>query len=393
MSSDSINDAEGKLVSYIYTNNRHNDVFITLALNIGFAYRYVHFQGDENSQEINQGFPYIFAEYIKQVVQSEEAASISVAVFRDAICISMISKPEQTWENIATLFSTVFNTKKSEELFRLSKQETIRVIENAYTNSTVKANLHITEFSDKNKGFEFDKTARDIQELDYETFCTYLNDFIYPGNALLLAVGPIDKDSGISQLDGLAQSFKRRNTRGFTVCAETFDPVLQGDEHKTLLGSEAFRLCCMRFHFGNSEISLAERYLLLKVISGNIIGAQSRVSVDAFDASIVYHGKDRPPEKEKLRLTLSDEGFVSSSKQRILSQADFDINNHPSTCYQEWGSLLLRNIDPLGLLHLVKSISVNELLDLFDRADLIVSEGIVNVKNYREEMEARQNVK
>jgi hypothetical protein len=130
-------------------------------------------------------------------------------------------------------------------------------------------------------------------------------------------------------------------------------------------------------HFSFSEkTGLAERYLLLNILAGEIDGNKREVHVDAFDASIVLPGEEKLPPKHELKESLTEE-FVEAAKARIFAQMEFDKKYSVTEFYSFWSMMAASGVELSQYMQMAAECTAASINELFDRADPIAANGAV----------------
>jgi len=351
-----------------------NSVFMTFVIRIGFAYKYAYFLGEPNSRELNHGFSHVFSSYLNLFGMNGQGQKCRVTPFRGSVCVSLESDKNAYLNDTKSLYDELFSLKPNEQDFIVAKEDAMRRLEKVYAQPFGKAMLHSLEFSDKNKGFMLMDFFNGIQALDYHTFLECIQAFIHPSNTILSIVGDQEVREGVSVM----QLNDRANTyQPFALCGEKQDPYLQNDAHTILVGQANFLLCCQKFYILNTDVPLVQRYLLLDMLCAARFRRDCDVSVDIYDASIIYWGSADAVRPQEIRGLFTDEAWVEEGKQAILQQIEYQRKKEPENFYVWWSNLFLEGINLGSYIELVLESSAQSLTELFDVADILVTEGAV----------------
>lgn len=352
-------------------------VYLTFTVHCGFCCRAVYFPDTDELREANQAFPNTFAHYITDYYLQNFQKSLTTEIFRSTISFVLQTDTKNVFQDMERIHSVLFDLQPEESLFETAKEKTILSFTAKYKDVKFRALYKMLEFSESGKSFHYTKLAKDMQELDYKTFCNSMDLFVRPEHSVLFLAGDA---SGLLPLPEL--NLKKRETNGDAplFVFQEKDVTLQTDCHFVKPDMEDYRMACVKFFFANSQISQTERYFLLSMLAGLMLQTDYDVNVDAADASILYW--NRQPEEFKYRIPdflKSDE--TEACRKRLLASLNHTMENNPQKFYAQWGNLLMNGIELHGYLHLLETGTGQTLLDLYEKSDLFVREAQIILQN------------
>lgn len=352
-------------------------VYLTFTVHCGFCCRSVYFPDTDELREVNQAFPNTFAHYITDYYLQNFQRSLTTEIFRSTVSFVLQTDTKHVFQDMERIHSVLFDLQPEESLFETAKEKTILSFSAKYKDAKFRALYKMLEFSESGKSFHYTKLAKDMQELDYKTFCDSMDLFVRPEHSILFLAGDA---SGLLPLPEL--NLKKRETNGDAplFVFQEKDVTLQTDCHFVKPDMEDYRMACVKFFFANSQISLTERYFLLSMLAGLMLQTDYDVNVDAADASILYW--NRQPEELKYRIPdflKSDE--TEACRKRLLASLNHTMENNPQKFYSLWGNLLMNGIELHEYLHLLETGTGQTLLDLYEKSDLFVREAQIILQN------------
>ena len=292
---------------FFYRSRHGEAVYLTWSIRIGFAYRSVFFSNVPHCETLNQGFPQVFAGFIRLRGSRFLGKPVNAVAYRGSVCVSIASTVDEYLQDAELLHQFLFTLDPDETGFLQAKNHAVQSLRKAYQEPMGRGMYHMLEYSDRNKGFLFHRFSEDLQQLSFDDFCKFSGIFAIPDNAWLTLSGYMEFD--VNPLPFVLYDMEG-SLPDFVLCAEQYTPEKERDVHKILPSSADYEMRCLKFHFPDTDTHVLWRYLLMDIFAAGGLSSDYEVHADLFDACIILWGDEKFPHKSGLAHLLAEPDFV-----------------------------------------------------------------------------------
>lgn len=259
-------------------------------------------EGNESATifETNRAFWHVFKAYVSKL----DAQLAKADVFLDGTA-TMLAWGFETPVSVMDGTSLLFSVSPEKELFDAAKDEAFEEYAVKFSNPLFRFTHKILEQTEPAFGFTYEAFTKDFENIAFENFQMAWEKLVVPGNALLCLMAG-DTERTQAAVDGMELPASSGE-----VVAMPVTPVVPIDRHMNiaLLGASLFDLGALCFG-GMSSFTPAEKKICLEVMNQHLFGGTGSVSIDLFDASIIFTERTHEDLLDSQAWQLNEEAFA-----------------------------------------------------------------------------------
>lgn len=237
-------------------------------------------EGGDNAMmfEANRAFWHVFKAYVTKL----DSALAGADIFLDAAA-TMIAWNLDDVSSVPLLLGELFSASPEQGLFDVAKEEAFSEYAAKFSNPLFRFTHKILEQTEPAFGFSYEAFTQDFENITFEEFQSAWSTLVVPGNATLCVMSA-DTDKAQVVIDSLDAPA----SEGEVIAVPTA-PAVPLDRHMNieLFGTSLFDLGALCFG-QMPAFSPMEKKVFLEVVNQHLFGGVGSVSVDAFDASIIF---------------------------------------------------------------------------------------------------------
>lgn len=357
-----------------FENYEMDEIYITIAIKGGIVGRMYQNSETGDKKEMNQAAGRVYLKHLSDLCKGRVRAEFAAG--KNGSYVTIRSGREKIVETLRKLFALVYIENTTEEAFAVAKEEAITDLKKAFKNQAQRMWYYMFEFSEVGKRYAYNRLAEDLYTMKFEELEEYKRHMVNTRNSVVIVSGRLDeviiRDICI-ELENVKNVGEEYLTCGYDVGV---NQVI--DRHLIMTGN-ADALGSLYFVFPEQQGDLAERMVLLQYISEILFEGKASVSVDAFDASIVYYGKSIDQYEMQLRDIWTTEN-VKRAKKHLLEQYE-SLMSTPEIMGVYVGEQILGGIDFFKVYQYIQICNADDLEQTYRKADVKVANGaVISVK-------------
>ncbi len=275
---------------------------------------------------------------------------------------------------LPSLMKAIYQHDEMDSLINITKKNTVKLYKNLFSIPYTRSILYLTEFTDIRKQFIANELAHSIENITIEEVCYYTDRFVNSSNSFVMMNGEFSDD----EIDKVIKTTKHINNKGSSYIGagiRTDHVVLQDNYLIQHAGCKSIQAEYFLFH--NDNVSLYEKLAWLLVMNEIILNGTGRVSLDTYDASIIYNN----PEIDSFNLAeleINDAVFEKALKTVVNKQIELCSNAKDLGIYK--GELFFAGINIFEFLNLLHISKVNDFISFSNNLDVEIHNGaVVNI--------------
>lgn len=252
--------------------------------------------------QANRAFWHVFKAYVSEL----DEMLVNGDVFLDSAS-TMISWDFASPTGAAEAWSALFALEPEEGLFDKAKEKAFSEYASKFSNPLFRFTHKILEQTEAAFGFTYEAFTTDFENITFDEFKAAWDILVIPDNALACIMAG-DTDQAQAAMDRLELPAPIGN-----VVAMPVEPVVPLDRQMeiTLPGSSLFDLGALCFE-SLSGFTPSEKKICLEVINQHFFGGAGSISVDLFDASIIFTEEEKKKDYLDAKDWQIDEGEFAS---------------------------------------------------------------------------------
>lgn len=342
-----------------------NNAFVALAFRGGYTVK--HYLVNDNEEfEGNCSFFNVFFRYIEM---RSKIVGLHLDVQRASASISFATKNSDVAEKLSCIFDIIFDFEYSEEAFNYAKTAAKEAFAERYKDGGFRAIYKAYEFSDLHKRYTLKSLINDIEQMDYEVFCSCISTLVVPENVKVYVVGDYDKiDLNKLTMPDLA----KLSDHSIRLGGYTFDGFLRQEAHIVNIARENYNVVIEAFDFFNLNITNFTKLIVVEMMSHRVEQRSVDVWVDSLDASIIFSVDKLRKYKEQLAIT--NVGAYEDAKKSVLQKYLAMLHNQPEQFAILAASLMTIGVYVDQYITFIGQCSYEMFQEIVEKADLKVTE-------------------
>lgn len=365
---------------WCYQGEKNNEIGITIAVKGGIVKSL--YRNQEEIVKINPAAGSIFLHALNEKRKSQGVTDWKCKIGRNGIYFSLITEKWKVEESLGQMVQLIYESQITEEEFLAAKQQTINSLKQNFRHEMTRSWYYMFEFTDIGKRYTYNEWARALETIQYDEFHKYIEELVNPQNSVVIANGEMEEWE-VTSICAVLRKVQKSGTEyidyGYVLDENgILDCHLKGNMDCDSLGA-------LYFVFPDANATPTEKIFLLLYINEMLFREHGIVSVDAFDASIVYY---RAPIRE-YRVEIENiwtEENVLAARRRLLQSFDNLIKDPIKFGVYE-GELLFSGVDISQLIRYIQICDFEVIYRAYKNANVKIGNGaIINkggIKNGR----------
>lgn len=342
-----------------------NNAFVAVVFRGGYTVKH-YLVNDTEEFEGNCSFFNVFFRYIEL---RSKMVGLHMDVQRATASISFGTKNSDVIEKLSGIFNILFDFEYSEEVFNHAKTATKEAFAQRYKDGGFRAKYKAYEFSDLHKRYSLKSLINDIEQMDYEMFCSCISTLVVPENIKVYIVGDYEK---IELNRMVMPDLAKLPDHSIRLGGYALDGFLRQEAHVVNVARENYNVIIEAFDFFNANITNFTKLIIVEMMSNRVEQRSVDVWVDSLDASIIFSVDKLRKYKERLAITNVD--AYEDAKKSVLQKYLAMLHNQPEQFAILAASLMTIGVYVDQYITFIGQCSYEMFQEIVEKADFKVTE-------------------
>lgn len=347
-------------------------ICVTIALKGGVVKSLYQNKDTEEVVEINPAAGGILMHVLNNRSANRQIAGWKYKHGKNGIYFSVTAEKEEIEGNLEQLLQMIFEEQVTEEEFVEAKQQSIDKLKRDFKNATTRSWYYMFEYTDMGKKYAYNKWAKGLETIQYDEFNMYTEALVNPENSMVIVNGMLDEKE-ITSIFGVLKCVQKKGI-------EYVDYGYVAEETGNLdyylpKGMSCDSMGALYFVFPDKDVTPTEKMFLLLYVSEIMFQEHGMVSVDAFDASIIYF--QEPIKRYELEIPhVWTQENVMSARDRLLQRFANLLKNQ-----EEFGvyicEMLYSGVDISKLIEYIQMCDFDVVYRAYRNANIKIGNGTI----------------